>query len=401
MDEKPLKILYITPCYEPAYEMGGVVRSTSLLGRGLVKLGQEVTVLTTNLNPLGKKLEVPLAEEINRGGVKVYYFPGKLFAGRFFYSPLFTRKCDQIIGSFDLVHLSAFWSYLGIVGARLARKHNIPYILSPRGTLNPYSLKQGELRKKLYLWFFEKKNLKGVAAIHYTSELEKRMVHDYQNLNNPFFVVPNPVPVQEFAYGPDKLEAKEHFQLSKNSTVISSVGRLHKRKALDLLINSFAQLVKDFENCYLLIAGPDDGDEARLKSLVKKYGLQEKVKFLGFVDAKQRSFVLAASDFFWLAAYGGENFGHAAVEAMAAGVPVILSQRVGIWQDVVEDNAGVVVPFQTQKVVEILKEILQDKERRLEMANNARISAWQRYSQEKVCQRMLLEYRKIVKEFRK
>lgn len=392
-----MKILYLTPCYEPAFEMGGVVRSTSLLARGLVELGQEVTVLTTNLNPLGRKLEVPLAEEVNVGGAKVYYFPARLFAGRFFYSSLLAEKCDQIIGSFDLVHLSAFWSHLGIVGAKLARKHNVPYVLSPRGTLNPFSLKQGMRIKKLFFWLFEKKNLKGAAAIHYTSKLEKQLVHDRQNLDNPFFIVPNPVPVQEFTQVPGKTEAKKHFQLPDEALVISFVGRLHKRKGLDLLVNSFAYLAKEFKNCYLLIAGPDDGEETQLRGLVDKYDLEGKVRFLGFVDPEQRSFVLGASDLFWLVAYGGENFGHAAVEAMAAGVPVVLSQRVGIWQDVLEDNAGVVVPFQIQKVVEILKEMLQDKERRRKMASNARISAQERYSQEKVCQRMLWEYRKVVK----
>lgn len=396
-----MKILHITPCYEPAFEMGGVVRSISQLCRGLAQMGQDVTVFTTNANPLGKKLlNVPLNKKINVGGVKVWYFPVKFFKNRFFYSPELNKACYSKMKEFDILHLTSFWCYPGIPGGRAARKYKIPYILSPSGTLDLYSLRQKKLKKRLYLWFSEKKNLKSATAIHYTTELEKERTHQLNRLKNPYFVVPNPVPVEEFKFCPNKHEAKDYLDLPYESYIISFIGRLHKCKALDILILAFNKITNNLNNCYLLLAGPDDGDGNRLQKLVKEKKLGNKVKFLGFVNSEEKKFILGASDLFWFASFG-ENFGCSAVEAMAAGVPVILSKDVDIWKEVIQDEAGIVVSHNPEEVAKDMLGLLVNKQRLKKMSGNALYLTKKRYSRGKVCQQMLSEYRKVVENFRK
>jgi len=394
--KKPLKILHVTPHYEPAFEMGGIVRSVSLLCRGLVRLGQVVTVFTTNNNRLGKLLDVPVDQEVDVGGVKTWYFPTKIFNKKFFYSPSLSGACYKKMREFDLLHLTSFWSYPGIPTGNAARQHNVPYIMSTRGTLDSYSLKQGWLKKNLFLNLFDRKNLQSAAAIHYTAELERERSHTFNRLKNPSFIIPNPVPLNEVTDLPNKEKAREYFSLPQDAQVISFVGRLHRRKALDILIQFFKKLSPLLnKNCYVLIAGPDDGDETRLRNIVTKNGLNDKVKFLGFVDAKKRGFVLKASDLFWLATYPGENFGHSAVEAMAAGVPVILSEYVGIYRDVLEDDAGIIVSHDSEDIAKKVVELMTNKERKMEMSENAKKAA-QRYEQTHVVSLMLKTYQDVL-----
>ena len=397
---KPLKILHVTPHYEPAFEMGGVVRSLSLLCRGLAKSGLNITVFTTNNNRLGKILDVPMNQEVNVGGVKVCYFPTKLFNKRFFYSPELGKACYKRIKEFDLLHLTSFWCYAGIPAGKAARQYSIPYIISTHGTLDPYSLKQQFLKKKIYLSLFDKRNLDVATAIHYTAEIERESTHKYNRLKNPSFIVPNPVPINELNNLPEESEAKKYFALPQDAHVISFVGRLHRRKALDILIQSFKKLLPLLNNnCYLLLAGPDDGDETRLRQLVNKNELNDKVRFLGFVDAVKRGFVLKASDLFWFATYPGENFGYSAVEAMVAGVPVILSEYVGIYREVIQDKAGVIVSHEPGEIAKNIAELITEKDKIMQMSGNAKKSAL-RYDQENVIFLMLKAYEDVLTERR-
>ena len=195
---------------------------------------------------------------------------------------------------------------------------------------------------------------------------------------------------------PHKEKAREYFSLPQDAHVISFVGRLHRRKALNILIQSFVKLSPPLSNhCYLLIAGPDDGDETRLRQLVKKNGLNDKVKFLGFVDAQMRGFVFKASDLFWYASYPGDNFGCSAVEAMAAGVPVILSEYVGIYKEVLQDDAGITVSFDAEDTAKKVAGLMTNKEKKTRMSENAKKAA-QRYEQTHVVSLMLKAYQDVL-----
>jgi|WetSurSiteA1Bulk_404760.scaffolds.fasta_scaffold15084_2 glycosyltransferase involved in cell wall biosynthesis len=390
-----MKILFVTPHYEPALGMGGVVKSLIQLCRGLVNLGQEITVFTTNNNRLGERLEVTVGHEVDVGGVKVWYFPTEFFNKKFFYSPSLGKACYRKMHKFDLLHLVSFWCYPGLPAGSAARRHIVPYIMSAHGTLDSYSLKQGRIKKIFYLNLFERQNLKSAAAIHYTTDLERDRSHTYNRLKNPSFVVPNPVPVNEATDLPNKEKAREYFSLPQDAHVISFVGRLNKIKALDILLQAFKKLSLLLKsNCYILIAGPDDGDEARLSDIVIKNGLSDKVKFLGFVDAKKRGFVLKASDLFWLASYE-ENFGHSAVEAMAAGVPVILSEYVGIYREVLQDDAGIIVSHDSENIAKKVVALMTNIERKMRMSENAK-KAVQRYEQNHVIPLMLKAYQDVL-----
>ena len=376
--------------------MGGIVRSITLLCQGMAKLGHDVTVFTTGLNPLGDKMDVPIGEEVNRSGVKVVYFPAKTIRDRFFYSSELKKTLEERVAGFDIIHLTSFWSYLGFISSRIARRHGMPYVVSPRGTLDPYSLSQGNLLKRLYFHLVERKNVCNASSVHYTALLEMQSTQSYHGFTNPYFILSNPVPLDEFLDIPSLDDSLEYFGLPKGAKVISYVGRIHKRKALDVLLGAMSKLKDTSPELHLVIAGPDDGDMSRLKEIARRHSVEDRVVFPGYVTAEQRSYVLGASYLFWLASYPGENFGHSAVEAMASSIPVILSENVGIWREVVQDGAGIVVSHDVDVVADNLLELLRDTDRKEEMSGIAKESS-KRYEQSKICEKMVEEYKRIIR----
>jgi len=392
-----LKILHVTPHYEPAFELGGIVRSISQLCRELARLNIDVTVFTTNNNRYENFRHYPLNQETVVNGVKVWFFDTKLFNRKFLYSPELGRACYEKMQQFDILHLTSFWCYPGIPAGKAARNSGIPYILSPRGTLVPYCLNNGWLKKKFYLNLFEKKNISAASAVHYTTELERETTHGHNRLINPSFVVPNPVDIENLTSLPSKEEARKYLDLPQDAKVISFVGRLNRRKALDVLVQSFAGVAPQLDNnCCLLMAGHDDGYGIRLQKLVKKKGLANKVRFMGFVDAKKRGFILRASDLFWFATYPGENFGHAAVEAMAAGIPVLFSENVGISEDAVQNEAGIVVNLNPDEIVKKVMGLLSDKEKLNSISMNAQQLIF-KYDATKITPLMLTAYEDVLR----
>jgi len=387
-----MRVLHITPTYEPAWDQGGVVRSVSQLCRGLAALGVDVTVYTTDSN--GRhRLQVPVNQIVELGGVKVIYFATK-WSNRFRYSGDLARACWSTISGFDLAHLTTFWCYPGIPAGQAARRFKVSYVVSPRGTFIRYPLRQKLLKKWFYMKLVEWKNLRGAAAIHYTTEMERELTA-HLGLKVPSFIVPNGIDPAEFDNLPSRAESRMYFGLPPGARVVAFYGRLHATKALDILISSFADVIEEIPESHLLLAGPDDGHEQTLRSLAGSLRIQNYVHFLGYVNPEERKRVLAATDLFALVSYS-ENFGNAAVEAMMAGVPVLLSNNVGIYREVETDGAGRAVPVDNRAISQALIELLSNPARLEAMGQRARQSARQRYGIEAIARKMLVAYEDIL-----
>jgi glycosyltransferase involved in cell wall biosynthesis len=387
-----MKILHISPAYEPAWHLGGVVRSVSQLCRGLAALGHEVTVFTTDSGG-DRRMEVPLNRPMEVGGVEVTYFKSE-FTPRFGYSRALRNACRNSVREFDIVHLTSLWWFPGLAAAWAARQQGKPYVVSTTGGLTRYSLLQKSWKKRLYLMLWENRNLEAAAALRFTSAWE-RQESQYLGLKVSSFLVPNSFELS----GPIEVlrqwEARSKYGLPSEARVVSFLGRLHPVKALDFLIKAFAMNAETFRDAILLLAGPDNGMLNHLRILVSKMGLTGRVLFPGMVDPRRRDALFAATDVFALVSHH-ENFGNAAVEAMLAGVPVLLSEHVGICREVAADGAGVVVPLQVEAIAEALKRMLSDPEGLREMGRRAAESARRRYDIRVVAQMMATAYEDIL-----
>ena len=387
-----MKILHITPSYEPAWELGGVVRSVSLLCRGLARQGVDMTVFATDRGRYGR-LTVPVNQEVELGGVKVWYFKTD-FNWRFAYSRALRDALRRSLKEYDLVNFSTFWCYPGIPAGIECRKQRVPYVVFTHGTLADYALANKHFKKKIYLKLVEERNLQFADALRYTAELEREMTANL-GLPSPTFIVPNGLDLAEFENLPSRSHAREKWGIDPNTQVILYIGRLVKGKGLDLLIKAFALAERILPKALLILAGPDSGLEKGLRKLVSSLKLESKVWFTGYVPPEKRNSLLRAADLLTLLSKG-ENFGNVAVEAMLAGVPVLISNKVGICREVEADGAGVVINLNQEAVAQALIDLLSDSERLEFLGQAAAIAARRRYDINLVSKQMVTAYEDIL-----
>lgn len=388
-----MKILHVAGVYEPFFHTGGVARSVSQLCRNLAGAGVDVSVFTTNSDGT-RKMDVTTNMPLEMGGVNVTYFKA-IGPPRLRYAPSLRKACQEEITQFDLVHLTAFWVYPGLVAGREARRSDIPYVMSTRGSLMKTVMRRsGYLKKMAYLWLLERRNLQHAAAIHFTAIKEQRetTIFDCQKKG---FVVPNMVDVGEFACTPSKVEARRQLDISQEATIINYLGRLHKRKGIDLLIRGFADFHQKCPNSLLFIAGPDDGFESHLRELADELGMGKCIRFTGYLGMEEKKALLAASDLSALVSHPGDNFGQSAVESLAIGTPVILSEHVCIAEGLRNDGVAIVVPTDAQAIGQALIRAFGDNELAA-MARRSQSVARKRYAPESVTQQMIRAYEKIL-----
>ena len=388
-----MKILHVTPAYEPAWSAGGVVRGTSLLCRAQAAMGHDVTVYTTNSSGDGW-LDVPVGQPIDVGGVCVVYFHTTL-PRKFKFSGSLAAACHKHIQEFDLMHVASFWNHAGLAACAAARRYGVPYVVSTDGAIDQDNFRRKHFKKWIYYQLFEKRNLYAAAAIRYVSEIEREKTA-HLGLPTPSFMVHSGLDFSEFAHLPARQMARNKLHIAEEDFAIGCMARLDRSKALDYLIRAFGLIADDLPKAILFLAGGDYGDEDRLRALVRQLGLKERVRFLGFIGAEDRAALLAAVDVMTLVSLGGECFGNAAVEPMAAGVPVLVSEHVGVSRTIAEDDAGIVVPVQDEAIAEGLVQLLGDPELRRRQGGNGYRSARQNFDIQVIADLMIRAYTDIL-----
>ncbi len=394
-----MKVLHITPTYVPAYAHGGPIWSVHNMNKWLVKSGVDVTVYTTNLEGR-KEMDVPLMREVIRDGVRVIYFPSKLFK-LWEYSYEMHRALRNDIANFDIIHITSVFRSVSTLGAYYAKRAHVPYIISPRGTLmaEPLRLKN-RAQKSLYINLIEKRNLKDASAIHFTTEEERR---EYKKLDIPMkysFVVPNGLDLEEFEDVPEKMYFRKKLGISPEKRIILFLGRISWKKGFDTLIPAFQVVVKQYPGAVLVIAGSDEeGYRKTVEMLVLKHDLTKQVIFSGMLLGKEKLSAFRDADAFVLPSYA-ENFGMAVAEALFLKVPVVISEGVAIAQEIKNHNAGLVVKKDREEIARAIIEVLKNKSSRTTMGEKGHQFVKDSYSLPKLTDQLINEYNRVIKDYR-
>jgi glycosyltransferase involved in cell wall biosynthesis len=244
------------------------------------------------------------------------------------YSHALSGWLAENVHRYDVVHIHSIFSHASVAASRSAVRARVPFIVRPLGHFDPWSLSVNPVRKKLFLRFFCGDLLNRAAFFHFTTDEEQRLASAV--VNGPSFVAP--LGVDEALFAP--------FVRPSDARYVLSLGRLHPKKNLDVLIKAFAVASNGRPAWRLRIAGEGEIDYvAHLKEIARVNHVDNRVDFLGWIDGADKIAALQRASLFALPS-SQENFGLSAAEAMAAGVPVIVSRAVNLSADVVARRAG-------------------------------------------------------------
>lgn len=325
-----MKLLHVTPYIDPVY--GGPSVAVRKMAAVAVAQGVEVHVAVTNAAGFEDR-RIADGASCNEDGVIFHYFHRRFPRG-WFRAPTMKSWLDAHINEFDLLHLHVPFTAPFGVAAQAAQKAGRPYVVTLHGLLDPWSLRQKAWKKRPYLHFIERGNLARAACLHVTAPLEARFVEALR-LGPRVCSLSLAVDCDGPAF-PDGLKEKPWRVLC--------IARLHPVKALPVLFRALEKLREAGLDVVLDIAGNGDTEYvSELKKLVRKLNLEPYVVWHGHVNAEQRRLLFARAHLFALLSFH-ENFGLAAAEALAAGLPVVVSDQVGLASDVKAYAAGDVVP---------------------------------------------------------
>ncbi len=351
-----------------ARESGGPAQACLEMARAVAARGHDVTICTTNWASKGVE-PVPTSVPLQQDGVNITYYP--VHFPRFWKpSVAMASALRRDMSGFDVVHLHSIYLFHDWLGGRLCRRFGVPYIVRPHGMLDPYIRARHRGRKRLLEVLFQDRVLRHATAIHYTSDVEREISQPFDG-GAPARIVPLGVNLNGFDVLPPAERFHARFPETRGKRIVLFLSRLHFKKGLDLLIPAFARLAAEDPSLHLVIAGPDDGMLDQCKAWTRRDGVPDRVSFTGMLRGEDKLAAFAASSVFALPSYS-ENFGIAVVEAMAAGLPVVISDQVNIWREVQAGGGALVVRCDEQKLTLALATILRDAALAADMARKAR-----------------------------
>ena len=371
-------------------EQGGPVTSLLGLTSALSQQGIRCEIFTTLWKEGSADAMPSCAFPINRFDVE---FPSRFWPG---YSKALAKVLWNKIGggTFDLVHVHEPWHYPGFIAFRAARKWGIPYVLSPHGEFAEYCLRHKAFKKRIYMGMIQGHILKFADSLH---ALTKEEMADISKLgyNSSCFVVPNGIDSSQFEKLPDISEFMAAYPDLSGKCVILFMGRLHSKKGLDVLVRSYVSLSHKLKDVALLVVGPDeDGTRKREESILKMSPALCRVVFTGMLTGKDKLAALACADLFVLPSYA-EGFSMAVLEALAAGLPVVISKHCN-FPEVSEHDAGFVVELNDTAVTEAIDTLLSDDQLRSRMGRNGQDLVRKKYTWTGVAASMAGFYRKLI-----
>jgi glycosyltransferase involved in cell wall biosynthesis len=382
-----VRLLHVVPTYLPAWRHGGPAVSVHGLSKALAARGHQVTVFTTDVHG-ATTLEVPRSRPVQFEGVTVWYFP-VAFPRRLYRSPALRAALAQQLEedqSFDLVHLHSVFLLPTATAARSAERAGVPYLVAPRGMLVGDLLRRrGRLRKRLWLRLVERRTLERAAGLHATSDLE---AEEAGCLGLPLprvHVVANGVDIERWDTTREAGVAPLVREALAQRPLLLFLGRLSWKKGLDRLIDALALV----PGATLAIAGNDqEACQAGLEQQAVAARINpRRIRYLGPVHGDDKAALLHYADVLVLPSHS-ENFGNVVLEAMAAGLPVVVTPQVGLADVVKEHGAGVVVKGHPPLLAAELRRLLADPAGRQEMGRRGKEAAARRFSWESVAARM-------------
>ena len=378
---------------------GGPSQAVIEMVSALRSQGVDAEIATTNDN--GKDLlDVPLYELTDQlaeyGHVPIRFFPRfspNIHTVReFAFSRSLTTWLWQNITEYDLVHVHAIFSYASTIAMAIARIKKVPYINRPLGQLCTWSLQQSKLRKQIYLKLIERSNLLHSQALHFTAQQELEEFN-LLKLNIPSFILPHGVQIP-FPIPNAQERVRKLLQIPDRFPILLFMSRIHPKKGLEYLIAALSKL-KEYDFA-LVIAGSGEPDYiSQIQDLLITHGISDRTHLVGFVEGETKNLYLQGADLFALTSHS-ENFGIAAIEALASGIPVLITDGVAIAPMVQEQSIGYVTKLEINAIATKLERFFQNFDQTVPNKQNYQQIISENYSWQSISIQLAKIYKEII-----
>jgi glycosyltransferase involved in cell wall biosynthesis len=353
-----MKVLHVIPGIEEI--SGGPSQAVIAISNALNQSGIESFIATTR-DPLDR-YQVVSHKQIQD---KIFFFERSKIE-KFAFSPSLYKWLRSNIVQYDVIHIHSLFNFPSYVAAACANQAGVPYVIRPAGCLNMRSIQSSEWQKKIWMDYIEYHNFKNAAAYHATSIQEKDYISKILEKDN----------VHTIPLGIELPLLKNEISRSNEQKLeILFLSRLNPKKNIPTLLSAIKKVVDRSIPISLKIAGkPDPGKdiyEQELYEIVIELGLSEHVKFIGYIQGEDKSNEFNNSHVFILPSYD-ENFGIAVIEAMAHGLPVIISDKVALAEDVILNQAGIVIDCEdSDGIANAIISLYHDEKLRLQISKKS------------------------------
>lgn len=350
---------------------GGPSRSVPLLVKGLAKIGVDVTLMTIRSDNMN-------LHALNGTTTKVHILERN-------YS---IKEMEEFVvkEKFDIIQNQSMWDICYHQMAKIARKYGIPYISTPRGMLEPWSLSQKRWKKKIALALYQMRDLQHSAFIHTTADSEAQHIKDL-GVKSPCVVVPNGIETEGYP-------CRTSMEGIKKQVLFLS--RIHEKKGIELLIDAWKSLKNNFQEWSLVIVG--NGEPSYIDILRKRIanaGLNNCVTIKDPVFGSDKVSLYQSSSLFILPSFS-ENFGMVIAEAMSCGVPVITTKNCP-WELLNKEQIGWCIDLSVEELERTLRMAMSLREEELyEMGQRSAQLIRQKFDYKETAKKMFETYKKCI-----
>lgn len=314
---------------------GGPSRSVPILAKGLSEIGCDTILMTRET----ANMNFHVLEE--GSNVHIIVLP---------YSIRYDELEKTILaGHYDVIHIQCIWTPIYHQVIKIARKHGIKYIITPRGTLEPWSMSKKRLKKCLAMMLYQRSDLHHADAILATADLEAQHIREL-GFKNPIAIIPNGIDISEYRCRPVITKNKVKKQLL-------FLSRIHEKKGLELLISAWETLQSKYPDWNVLIAGNGEKQYIQqLRKIINEKSLENSIRIVPPVFGEEKRELYSESSLFVLPSYS-ENFGMVIAEAMSCGVPVITTTGTP-WEELNKMGIGWCINLSVENLIEAIDNAL-------------------------------------------
>ena len=358
--------------------------------KALARRGVTVEAAATDDDGAAGRLDVPLGHCVEFEGQRVRFFPRQ--TRKYAFSAPMQSWLRANARRYDIIHTHELFTFAPLAAARRARAAGIPYVMTPHGALDTWGMRnKSRLVKAASIRLVEGPLLAAAAAVNFMTALEQSRAARHGLSFRPLVLPVGIVDPDEPPHGTTEPIAS---LAGDRRRMLLFLARIHPIKCADVLLRAFARL--EDRDCMLVIAG--GGDQTlldSLRNLAGELGIDDRVKWVGFVSGADKRWLLSRATLLALPS-ASENYGIAAVEAMHAGLPVIVTAGCGLADFVTRHAAGIVTDGSVAALTSALAALLANSELACGMGEAGGRAARQELSLDTYGERLESAYRRLL-----